>query len=99
MDAAAALGALAADKMVEIVRRGGSLRRLRERGAAPYLVCSTQRMIGGGSARAADRTFVGVCRAGYGRESGVCLVDLAQAVPPTKCDAGAGLFKSVHSKI
>jgi hypothetical protein len=53
MDAAAALGALAADKMVEIVRSGGSLRRLRERGAAPYLVCSTQRMIGGRSARAA----------------------------------------------
>jgi hypothetical protein len=39
--------------MVEIVRSGGSLRRLRERDAAPYLVCSTQRMIGGGSARAA----------------------------------------------
>jgi hypothetical protein len=39
--------------MVEIVRSGGSLRRLRKRDAAPYLVCSTQRMIGDGSARAA----------------------------------------------
>jgi hypothetical protein len=30
---------MTADKMVEIVRSGGSLRRLRERDAAPYLVC------------------------------------------------------------
>jgi hypothetical protein len=39
-----------------------------------------------------ERTIAGTRRAGYGRESGVCLVDLAQPVPPTKCDAEAGLF-------
>ena len=86
-------------RWLEIVRSGGSLRRLRERDAAPYLVCSTQRMIGDRIGASRERTFAGARRAGYGRETGVCLVDLAQAVPPTKCDAGAGLFKSDHSKI